>query len=153
AAQHPEAGARLAPNLVESHVNLGDGYRAAKQWGKAKAEFDKALKLNPNLAEAHFNLALMYMAAGASFPNMDLLTALQNSTTEFNRYRAMKGPRLSRDDPSENYLRDIERQVEREQRRIERERNRAAQDANRAARGPGGTEGAKPASGGQPPAG
>jgi tetratricopeptide (TPR) repeat protein len=113
------------------HLNLADAFRATKQWTQAKAAFDKALQMEPNLAQAHFNMGLMYMSAGAEFPNLDEIQSLQAARAEFTRYRGMMGPRLSRDDPSEGYLADLNRQIERTQRRIDRDAARAAREAER----------------------
>ncbi len=129
-----ETTARLAPKLVAVHLNLGDAYRATKQWQKAKASFDKALKMKRDLPEAHFNLGLMYMAAGDDFPGMKKLDALNRALSEFGEYRRSMGGRLSRDDPSEAHISDIQRSIEREQKRIEREKARAQRDKERAAR-------------------
>ncbi len=131
ALQQFQAAAALAPTLVAVHLNLGDAYRANKNWQQAKASFDRALSMQSNLPEAHFDLALMYMSAGEDFPGQSNLESLQKAVEEFNTYRSMMGPRLPRDDPSEAYLEDLNRQVEREQRRIEREAARAQRDAAR----------------------
>ena len=134
ALQNFTVASQLAPGLVAVHLNLGDAYRATKQWQQAKRSFDKALQMDPNLAEAHFNLGLMYMSAGAEFPGLDELQALQKAKEEFTRYRNQMGSRLPRDDISEQYLEDLNRQIERTQRRLEREQAAAQQGADRGAR-------------------
>jgi tetratricopeptide (TPR) repeat protein len=125
---HFQTAARLAPTLVAVHLNLADAYRANKQWQLAKQTFETALRMQPNLPEAHYNLGLMYMAAGAEFPGMSQLQSMQKAVEELNRYRSMMGPRLARDDPSQAYLEDLGRQIEREQRRLEREASRGARE-------------------------
>mgnify|MGYP000043257448 CR=1 FL=1 len=134
ALQHFQSAAQLAPALVAVHLNLGDGYRATKQWTKAKASFEKALSMESQLPQAHFNMGLMYLSAGENFPGLDDLTSLQAAKQEFTRYRNEMGSRLRRDDPSQGYLEDIDRQVERIERRRERDARNAARDAERAAR-------------------
>ena len=134
ALQNFQVAARLAPTLVAVHLNLGDAYRATKQWQRAKASFDKALSMDANLAQAHFNLGLMYMVAGGEYPGMDELQALQKSKESFTRYRNMMGSRLPRDDISQQYLADIDRQIERTQRRLEREAAAAQRGEERGAR-------------------
>lgn len=129
-----QAAARLSPTLVAVHLNLADAYRANKQWEQAKATFEKALQMEPNLAQAHFNLGLMYMTAGEEFPGLDLLQSLEKAKEEFTQYRNLMGPRLPRDDQSEAYLTDLDRQISRTRRRLEREAARARRDAERAAR-------------------
>ncbi|MEM7609749.1 MAG: tetratricopeptide repeat protein, partial [Myxococcota bacterium] len=131
ALQNFQAAANLAPQLVAVHLNLADAYRATKQWTKAKQSFDQALRMDANLAQAHFNMGLMYMAAGADYPELDELGALRQAREEFRRYRDMMGPRLGRNDPSEQYLSDLDRQISRTERRIERERRRAEMEAER----------------------
>ena len=138
ALQHFQAASRLAPTLVAVHLNLGEAYRATKQWEKAKAAFDKALQMDGNLAQAHYNLGLMYMTAGPEFPGLDALQAMQRAKEEFTRYRNLMGPRLRRDDPTTALLADLDRQIEREQRRLEREARQREREAARAAEGGGG---------------
>lgn len=134
ALQNFEAAANLAPSLVAVHLNLAEGYRTTKQWNKAKAAFEKVLEMEPNLAEAHFNMALMYMSAGGEFPGLDELQALERAKEELRRYRDLRGPRLARDDPSAQYLEDLDRQIQRIRRRREREERRRQMEAERAAR-------------------
>lgn len=129
-----EAAANLAPTLVAVHLNLADAYRASKQWSKAKTTFEKALQMEPNLAQAHFNMGLMYMTAGAEFPGLNELQSLEKAKEEFTRYRDLMGPRIPRDDPSEAYLTDLNRNIDRTRRRMEREAAQASQAAERGAR-------------------
>ncbi|MDD9945114.1 MAG: tetratricopeptide repeat protein [Myxococcales bacterium] len=131
AVQQFEVAVRLVPMMLEAHLNLGDAYRAKKRWQDAKRQFDQALRMRDDLPEAHFNLGLLFMAAGGDFPQMDRLAALQRSILEFNNYRGKMGPRLRSNDPSEAYLADLTRQVEREHKRMEREK-RAKERAARA---------------------
>ena len=131
---------RLSPKLVEVQLALGDAYRSTKQWEKAKAAFDKALRARSDLAQAHFNLALMYMTAGAEYPGMDLLTALSKAKDEFGTYRSQLGSKLGRDDPSTAYLDDIDKAVAREQKRIERDKKAAERAARSAAPAEGATK-------------
>lgn len=129
-----EATAKLVPTLVAAHLNLGDAYRANREWTKAKAAFDAALRMQDTLPEAHFNLALMYMSAGAEFPGLTTLSALERALLEFAQYRSQMGARLARDDASVGYMSDIERQIDREKKRIEREERRKAQESERGPR-------------------
>ncbi|MDD9937554.1 MAG: tetratricopeptide repeat protein [Myxococcales bacterium] len=134
ALQQFEIVVRLVPTQVAAHLNLGDAYRANRRWQDAKREFDKALRMQHDLPEAHFNLALMYMSAGAEFPGLGKLDALERAMLEFNTYRSKMGPRLRRDDPSTTYISDLSRQIGREKKRIEREAARKKKEAERAAR-------------------
>jgi tetratricopeptide (TPR) repeat protein len=130
-----QAVERLTPKLVEVQLALGDAYRATRKWDKAKASFDKALRMRTDLPQAHFDLGLMYMAAGAEFPGMDLVAALNKAKDEFGVYRGQMGSRLTRDDPSASYIEDIDKAIAREQKRIEREKKAAERGARGAAAG------------------
>lgn len=127
ALQNFEYAGRLAPQLVAVHLNLGDSYRALERWNDAQASFRRALDIDPQTAEAHFNMGLMYQAAGENFPGMNALQAFQAARDEFLRYRELMGSQLRRDDPSAQYLEDLNRQIERTQRRMEREAAQQAQ--------------------------
>lgn len=144
---HFEQAARMMPDVAEVHLNLGDAYRSTKQWTKAKTSLDRALQMNPNLAEVHYNLALMYMAAGADFPGMDVLTSLQRAQEEFTTYRTMMGSRLKRDDASSGYLEEVGRSIERTKRALARDAARRQREAERAARAPAEGAEAAPAEG------
>ncbi|MEM9071308.1 MAG: tetratricopeptide repeat protein [Myxococcota bacterium] len=141
ALQSFQAAANLAPTLVAVHLNLADAYRATKQWQKAKTAFEKALSMESNLPQAHFNMGLMYMSASADFPGLNELQALEKAKEEFTRYRNLRGPRIPRDDPSAQYLEDLDRQISRTRRRMEREERRRQMEAERGAREGEGGEG------------
>ncbi len=129
ALQQLQAVEKITPRLVEVQLALGDAYRSTRQWDKAKSAFDKALRMRADLPQAHYDLGLMYMSAGGDFPGMDTLTALAKAKEEFATYRTSMGSRLTRDDPSNGYLDDIEKSIAREQKRIEREKKAAERGA------------------------
>lgn len=129
-----EAAVTLVPTLVAAHLNLGDVYRALRRWQDAKREFDKALRMQAELPEAHYNLGLMYMSVGSEFPNMTEVDALARSLTELQTYRTQMGAKLSASDPSQAYMADVQRRLDREKKRIEREKAKADKDAQRKAR-------------------
>jgi tetratricopeptide (TPR) repeat protein len=118
---HFQAAERLVPTLPGVHVNLGDAYRATKQWTEAQRAYRRALELQSKLPEAHYGLGLLFLSAAGDFPGLDDLTAYEKALEEFRRYRAEMGPRLAKDDQSEEYLRDLDRMIKRAQRQIERE--------------------------------
>ncbi len=126
ALEHLRVAARLAPKLPQVHVNLAEALRANRKWQEALAEYQKALQLDPNQPGVYFDMGLLYMEAGEEFPGMDNLQAMQKAVEMFRRYRDAMGPRLPRNDPVEQYMTKLQRQIEREQRRREREARRAA---------------------------
>lgn len=127
-----EAVSRLNPTLPAVQLNLGDAYRSLRRWQEAKAAYDRVLASSPNMPEVYFNIGLMYRAAQAEFPGLDQIQALQRSRENFARYRNLMGPRLTRDDPSEQYLSELDRLISRAQRAAEE----AAREAERAANPP-----------------
>jgi hypothetical protein len=77
--------------------------------------------LRSELPEAHYGLGLLFLTAAGDFPGLDELSAYEKAVDELRKYRAQMGPRLSRDDQSAEYLRDLERLIDRARRRLDRE--------------------------------
>ena len=121
ALSHFQAAERLVPTLPEIHVNLGDAYRATQHWTEAQRAYRRALELQSKLPEAHYGLGLLFLTAAGDFPGLDELTAYEKAVDEFKTYRGEMGPRLAKDDQSEEYLRDLDRMIKRARRRIGRE--------------------------------
>jgi len=121
ALSHFQAAERLVPTLPEIHVNLGDAYRATQHWTEAQRAYRRALELQSKLPEAHYGLGLLFLTAAGDFPGLDELTAYEKAVGEFKTYRGEMGPRLAKDDQSEEYLRDLDRMIKRARRRIGRE--------------------------------
>ena len=126
ALSHFQAAERLVPTLPAIHVNLGDAYRATQQWTEAQRAYRQALELQSKLPEAHYGLGLLFLTAGGDFPGLDELTAYEKAVDEFKTYRGEMGPRLTKDDQSVEYLRDLDRMIKRARRRIEREQGGAS---------------------------
>ena len=126
ALSHFQAAERLVPTLPAIHVNLGDAYRATRQWTEAQRAYRRALELQSKLPEAHYGLGLLFLTAGGDFPGLDELTAYEKAVDEFKTYRGEMGPRLTKDDQSVEYLRDLDRLIKRARRRIEREQGGAS---------------------------
>ncbi|MGF1467783.1 MAG: tetratricopeptide repeat protein [Sandaracinaceae bacterium] len=133
ALSHFRLAAAIAPTQAATRLALGEAYRALRQWAQARSEFDRVIELDPNNAEVHFNLGLLFLAARDDLAPLSVLEALQRSRNEFTRYRDLMGPRLPRDDPSQAYLEELGRRIEREERNIERERERQEREAAEAA--------------------
>lgn len=120
-----QATLALVPMLPQAHLNLGDAYRALQRWDDARRAFETVLAMDSQLAAAHFNLGLMYMAAAGDYPGLDTTEALERARAEFSTYRSKMGPRLPAQDPSEGYLADVARRLEREEKRLAREARRS----------------------------
>jgi len=123
---HFKAAAALVPTLPAAHVNLGDAYRATEQWTESQKAYRQALALQAKLPEAHYGLGLLFLTAGGGFPGLDELTAYEKAVDEFKTYRTQMGARLSKDDQSEEYLRDLDRMIQRTRRRLEREQGESS---------------------------
>lgn len=121
ALSHFQAAERLVPTLPAVHVNLGDAYRANREWSEAQRSYRRALELEPQLPEAHYGLGLLFLSAAGDFPGLDELSAYEKAVEELKAYRAQMGPRLEKGDQSEEYLRDLDRLIQRTRRRLERE--------------------------------
>lgn len=126
ALSHFQAAERLVPTLPAVHINLGDAYRATKQWTEAQKAYRRALELQSKLPEAHYGLGLLFLTAASDFPGLDELTAYEKAVDELKTYRSEMGPRLAKDDQSEEYLRDLDRLIKRARRKIEREQGGAS---------------------------
>ena len=126
ALSHFQAAERLVPTLPAVHVNLGDAYRANEQWTESQRAYRRALELQSKLPEAHYGLGLLFLSAAGDFPGLDALTAYEKAADELNRYRSEMGPRLAKDDQSEEYLRDLNRMIKRARRQMEREQGGAS---------------------------
>jgi tetratricopeptide (TPR) repeat protein len=126
ALSHFQAAERLVPTLPAVHVNLGDAYRATKQWTESQRAYRRALELQSKLPEAHYGLGLLFLSAAGDFPGLDALTAYEKAVDELNRYRSEMGPRLAKDDQSQEYLRDLDRMIKRARRQLEREQGGAS---------------------------
>ncbi len=126
ALSHFQAAERLVPTQPAVHVNLGDAYRATQRWSDAQEAYRRALQLRPKLPEAHYGLGLLFLTAAGDFPGLDELTAYEKAVDEFRIYRSEMGPRLAKEDQSEEYLRDLDRMIKRARRRAEREQGGAS---------------------------
>ncbi len=58
------ATAEVSPTSSRAHNNLGDVYGWRGEWGKAAAEFKKAIARKPNYAPPHYNLGIAYANLG-----------------------------------------------------------------------------------------
>jgi tetratricopeptide (TPR) repeat protein len=55
-----EQGAKLGPNLMEAHYQVGRVYAAMSSWADAATAFDRAAELNPSFAYAHYFSGMAY---------------------------------------------------------------------------------------------
>jgi tetratricopeptide (TPR) repeat protein len=124
AAQH---AAQLMPNFSKAHLNLGSALRGKGQYPEAEREYKKALDLEPNYPDALFNLGILYLDA-KEMPGTDLVGKYNASITWLQRYKQAAGPRINRDDPSDQYMSDARKEIDREQKKQERLRKQQERD-------------------------
>jgi tetratricopeptide (TPR) repeat protein len=125
-----EEAVRLLPSRPDAHLNLGSAYRGAgaqDQLTKAQASYTKALQLKPNYPAAYFNLGVLFLDA-ATFPGMTKLQQLNTAVTHFNSYKRAQ-PRLPADDPVDGYIKQAQKDYERETKALQREAQRKAREA------------------------
>ncbi len=114
AVQVLEAAVASAPNLPSARLNLGNAYRGRGELPKAVAQYEKVLQLRPDWADTYYNLAILHL--DQEVPGLETIPRLQKSLGYFAQYRAKGG----KDERVEQYLKDANRGIEREQRRLER---------------------------------
>ena len=59
AADHLEKAAKIAPDFIQAHNNLGSMYINLKEYDRAVTELQKTIELSPNLETPHHNLAMV----------------------------------------------------------------------------------------------
>ena len=103
---------------------------------KAGFPFDRGLRIAINFGEYRLlpldagpgNTRAQYEYFGHGLVELSRLTTGKKTqeVDEFKTYRGEMGPRLSKDDQSVEYLRDLDRMIKRARRRIEREQGGAS---------------------------
>ncbi|MSP61207.1 MAG: tetratricopeptide repeat protein [Myxococcales bacterium] len=160
ALQASEKAVQHLPNFDKAHLNLGAAYRGKQMYVEAEREFRKALELNPGYAEAFFNLGILYLDA-PKMGEMDVVTRYNTAIGHLAKYKNLASFRLTKDDPSDGFIDEARKGIEREQKRLQRlekqkERDRAKAAAQPPAQPPAaapGTEGAPAAPQGEQPPG
>src|SRR5215469_17425743 len=60
--QYFQQALKLSPNHLLTLNNLGNAYRALKQWEQARSMLERALAVSPEDPEANYSLAMVYAA-------------------------------------------------------------------------------------------
>jgi Flp pilus assembly protein TadD len=97
-------------------VNLGNAYRGQQQFDKALVQYKKAQELRPQSQDVYYNLAVLHLDADGA-PG-DAIERLQMAITYFIKYREKGG----RDERVDQYMKDAQKGIEKEERRREREK-------------------------------
>jgi len=127
AAKQLEAAVASAPGLSAARLNLGNAYRGLQRFDEARREYLRASELRPEVADTYFNLAVLHLDADGA--PLDAIERLQSAIAYFLKYREKGG----RDERVDQYLKDAQKGIEKEERRREREKKdqlrKAEQDA------------------------
>ncbi|HEY8211391.1 MAG TPA: tetratricopeptide repeat protein [Myxococcaceae bacterium] len=110
-----EKAVAAAPDFVPAHLNLGNAYRGLQQFEKALEQYRKAERLRPQ-PDVYFNLAILHLDADGA--PLDPIDRLRSAIAYFNQYKDKGG----RDERVEQYLKDAQKGIEKEERRREREK-------------------------------
>ncbi|MFZ5470774.1 MAG: tetratricopeptide repeat protein [Myxococcota bacterium] len=122
-----EAAVTAAPDFVSARMNLGNAYRGKQDFAKALAQYSRVERLSPNLPDTYFNLAILHL--DSEIPNLDTLERYKTSIQYFEQYQKKGG----RDERVEQYVKDAQRGIDKEERRREREKRDALKRVEREA--------------------
>jgi len=122
-----ERAVKLMPNFSKAHLNLGSSLRGKMQYTEAEKEYKKALDLEPNYPDALFNLGILYLDA-KEMPGTDVTGKYNAAITWLQRYKQAAGSRITKDDPSDQYMADARKEIDREQKRLDRLKKQQERD-------------------------
>ena len=111
-----EAAVAAAPEFTVAHLNLGNAYRGLQQAPKAIAEYQLVQKARPDLPDVAFNLGVTYL--DMEIAGVDTIERYKTAITYFNQYKEKGG----KDDRVEQYMKDANKGIDKEERRKEREK-------------------------------
>lgn len=135
-----ERAVASAPELVPARLNLGNAYRGLQEFDKALEQYKKAQQLKPTLQDVYFNLAVLHLDADGA--KIDPIDRLKSAIAYFIQYRDKGG----RDERVDQYMKDAQKGIEKEERRRERERKDQLRKAEKEAADRKAAEAQKPAS-------
>ena len=134
-----EKAVHLLPNFDKAHLNLGAAYRGMMMYAEAERELKKAIDLNPNYADAYFDLGIMYLDAPPGKIGgeaMDTVAKLNTAIAYFGKYKNLASYHLTKDDPSDAYVDEARKDIDREQKRLQRLEKQKERDRAKAAAPP-----------------
>lgn len=101
---------RLQPRFISAYLNLGNAYRKSGDVANSLAAFKKAIRLDPDLAESYYNLAILYLESKVS--GLDDVSRYEASIRNFNKFKTLKGARVSKSDPIDKYINEAKKRLE-----------------------------------------
>ncbi|MBX7113692.1 MAG: tetratricopeptide repeat protein [Myxococcaceae bacterium] len=121
-----EGAVTSAPDFTAARMNLGNAYRGKQDFSKAMTQYKEVMRLSPGNADPYFNLAILHL--DSEIPGMDTTERLKTSLSYFAQYQDKGG----KDDRVEQYVKDANKGIEKEERRKEREKRDALKKAEKA---------------------
>lgn len=109
-----EEAVQAAPDFASARLNLGNAYRGKQDFGKALEQYTQVLHLKPGLTDTYYNLAILYLDSDA--PNVDTVERFKTAIAYFRQYQEKGG----QDDRIEQYVKDANKNIEKESRKRER---------------------------------
>lgn len=154
ATEAAEKAAQLLPTFDKVQLNLGSAYRGKGQYAEAERAYRKALDLTSAYAEAYFNLGILYLDApvGKIGGEMDLQTKLNTAIGHLSRYKNLASYKLRDNDPTDGYIEEARKGIEREQKRLQRLEKQKERDRAKAPAAPPPSDQAPPPAASPPPA-
>ncbi|MDP3235229.1 MAG: tetratricopeptide repeat protein [Myxococcales bacterium] len=119
AARELEAAVAAAPEFTLAYVNLASAYRGQQQLPKAIETYQKVLKQRPDYGDIYFNLGIAYL--DSEVPGTETVQRFRTAIDYFNQYRAKGG----KDERVEQYIKDANKGIEKEERKRERDKKDA----------------------------
>lgn len=119
AARELEATVAAAPEFTLAYLNLASAYRGLQQLPKALETYQRVLKAKPDYVDVYFNLGITYL--DSEIPSTDTVQRFRTAIDYFNQYRAKGG----RDERIDQYIKDANKGIEKEERRRERDKKDA----------------------------
>jgi tetratricopeptide (TPR) repeat protein len=127
AAKELEAAVNAAPDFAEARLNLGNAYRGKQELSKALSQYQQVLRIRPDLSDTYYNLAILHL--DSELPNIGAVDRLKAAIAYFDQYHQKGG----KDERVEQYLKDANKGIEKEQRRLEREKKEQLKKAEKPA--------------------
>lgn len=127
AARELEGAVLSAPDFTAARMNLGNAYRGKQDFTKAMAQYKEVMRLSPGAPDPYFNLAILHL--DSEIPGMDNVERLKVALSYFAQYQEKGG----KDERVEQYIKDANKGIEKEERRKEREKRDALKKAEKEA--------------------
>jgi Tfp pilus assembly protein PilF len=114
-----EAAVAAAPDFTRAHLNLGNAYRGRQDVQRALAEYELVRKAHPEDADVYFNFGVVYLDQEVA--GIETTDRFKKSIAYFQSYKDKGG----KDERVEQYVKDANKGIEKEERKRERDKKDA----------------------------